>query len=71
MLSHVQLLADPWTVAHQAPLFMGFPRQGYRSGLPFPTSRGLPDQGIEPQSLVSFALAGGFFTTSPPKEFTK
>ena len=36
-LSHVQLFATPWTVAHQAPLFMGFPRQEYWSGLPFPS----------------------------------
>ena len=37
MLSHVQLFATPWTVAHQAPLSMGFSRQEYWSGLPFPT----------------------------------
>ena len=36
-LSHVQLFATPWTVAHQAPLSMGFPRQVYWGGLPFPT----------------------------------
>ena len=65
------LLQTHGLVAHQAPLFMGFPRQGHWSGLPFPTSRDLPDQGIEPQFLVSSALAGGFFTTSSPKEFTK
>ena len=56
-LSHVRLFATPWTVAHQAPLSMGFPRQEYRSGLPFP-SRDLPDPGIKPTSP---ALAGGFF----------
>ena len=39
-LSHVRLFATPWTIAHQAPLFMGFSRQEYWSGLPFPFSRG-------------------------------
>ena len=47
-LSHVQLFATPWTVAHQAPLFMGFPRQEYWSGLLFLSPRDLPD--IEPGS---------------------
>ena len=41
-------LATPWAVAQQAPLSMGFPRQGYWSGLPFPSPRDLPDPGIEP-----------------------
>ena len=45
---------------------MEFPRQEYWSGLPFLTPGGLPDPGIEPASLVSPALAGGFFTTAPP-----
>ena len=49
----------PWTVAHQAPLSMGVPRQEYWSGLPFPSSGDLPGPGIEPMSLVSPALAGG------------
>ena len=52
-----------WTIAHQAPLSMGFPRQEYCSGLPFPSPRDLPDPGIEP---VASALATGFFTTEPP-----
>ena len=47
-LSHVQLFGTPWTVALQAPLFMGFSRQEYRSGLPFPSPGDLPDSGIEP-----------------------
>ena len=47
----------PWTVAHLAPLSIGFPRQEYWSGLPFPPPGGLPDSGIQP---VSLALAGGF-----------
>ena len=55
--------ATPWSVAHQVPLSMGFPRQEYWSGLPFPSPGGLPDLGIEPTSP---ALAGGFFTTGPP-----
>ena len=51
-------LCNPWTVARQAPLFMGFSRQEYWSGLPFPPLGNLPDPGIEPTSLVSPALAG-------------
>ena len=43
---------------------MGFSRQEYLSGLPFPSPGDLPDPGIEPLSLNSPALAGGFFTTS-------
>ena len=62
--SHVQLFVIPWTVACQAPLSMGFSRQEYWSGLPFPSPRGLPDLGMEPKSLTSPALAGWFFTTS-------
>ena len=53
----------PQTLAHQASLFMVFPRQEYWSGLPFPSPGDLPDPGIEPTSP---ALAGGFFTTEPP-----
>ena len=47
-LSHVRLFAAPWTVARQAPLSMEFSRQGYWSGLPFPSLGDLPDPGIEP-----------------------
>ena len=43
-------LTNPWTVAHQAPLSMGFPRQEYWSGLSFPSPGDLPDPGIEPMS---------------------
>ena len=64
LLSHVQLLATPWTVACQAPLSMRLSRQEYWSGLPFPSPGDLPDPGIEPESLESPALASGFFTTS-------
>ena len=53
----------PWTVVHQAPLSMGFPRQEYCSGLPFPSPGNLLDITIEPASP---ALTGGFFTTEPP-----
>ena len=49
-----------WTVAHQAAPSMGFPTQEYWSGLP------LSNPMIEPLSLVSFVLAGRFFTTAPP-----
>ena len=56
-------LAIPCTVAGQAPLYMGFPRQEYWSGLPFPSAGDLPDPGIEP---VSPALIGRFFTIEPP-----
>ena len=47
--SHVQLFTTLWTVAHQAPLSMGFPKQEYWSGLPFPSPGDLPDPGIEPR----------------------
>ena len=49
-LSHVQLFVSPWTVAYQAPPSMGFSRQEYWSGLPFPSPGDLPDSGIEPRS---------------------
>ena len=63
-LSRVRLFATPWTVARQAPLSMGFSRQEYWNGSPFPPSGDLPHPGIEPVSLTSPLLAGGFFTTS-------
>ena len=62
--SRVQLFATTWTVAHQAPLSMGFSRPESWHGLPFPSPGGLPDPGIGPMSLMSPALAGRFFTTS-------
>ena len=65
-LSRVQLSATPWTAAHQAPLSMGFSRQEYWSGVPCPPPGDLPDLKIELVSLMSPALAGGFFTTGPP-----
>ena len=62
--SRVRLCATLWTAAHQAPLPMGFSRQEHWSGRPCPPPGDLPDPGIEPVSLKSPALAGGFFTTS-------
>ena len=56
-------LHHPLDVAHQAPLCLGFPRQKYWNGLPFPPPGNLPDPGMKPKSS---ALAGGFFTTKPP-----
>ena len=55
--------ATPWTVACQAPLSMGFSRQEYRSGQPFPPQRDLPDPEME---LTSPAFAGGFISAEPP-----
>ena len=66
--SRVRLFVTPWTVAHQAPLSMGFSRQGYWRGLPCPPPGDLPNPGTEPASLASPALAGGFLTTSAPLE---
>ena len=66
VLSWVRLFATPCAVAHQAPLSMGFLRQEYWSGLPFPTPGDLPNPGIKPTSLVFPALRGGFFTTALP-----
>ena len=62
-LSHVRLFATPWTVAYQAPLSMGFSRQEYWSGLPFPSPGGLPEPGIEPGSP---ALEADDLTSEPP-----
>ena len=63
--SHVGLFATAWnTVAHQAPLSMGFSRQEYWSGLVFPSPGGLPDPGIEPETLIPPVLAVWFFITS-------
>ena len=69
--SHVQLFATLWTIACQAPLSMGFSRQEYWSGLPCPPPGDLPNPGIEPASLTSPALAGGFFTTDTTWEIPK
>ena len=65
-LRHVQLFGTLRTVAHQAPLSMGFFRHKFCSGLPCPPPGDLPDLGTEPMPLMSPALAGGFFTTRAP-----
>ena len=61
--SHVRLSATPWTMARQAPLSMGFSRQEYWSGLPFPSPGDIPDPGIEPGSP---ALEADALTSEPP-----
>ena len=62
--SHVRVFVTLWTVTCQVPLSMGFSRQEYWNGLPCPPPGNLPDPGIKLPSLMSPALAGGFFTTS-------
>ena len=69
--SHVRLFVTLWTIACQTPLYMGFCRQEYWSGLPCPSPGDLPDPGMEPVSLLSPALAGGFLTTSATWETSK
>ena len=62
-------LMTPWTVARQSLLSMGFPRQNYCSGLPFPSAGDLPHPGTEPVSPVLqdvSCIEGGFFTAQPP-----
>ena len=65
-LSHIQLFATLWTVAHQVPLSMECSMQEYWNGLPFPSPGDLPDPGIEPMTPASPALAGRFFTPEFP-----
>ena len=60
--SHVQLFVTPWTVTSQTPLSMGFSRQEYWSGLPFPSPEDLPDPGIKPRSP---ALQAEALTSEP------
>ena len=60
-----RLFATPRTVVCQAPLFVGFSRQEYWSGLPLPTPGYLPNPKIKPSSSASPALAGRFFTAEP------
>ena len=64
-ICHIRLFVIPWTVAHQALLSTGFPRQEYWSGLPFPTEGCLSNAGIETVSLTPPELAGRFFTIMP------
>ena len=56
-------LCNPWTVAHKAPLSMGFSRQEYWSGLPFPSPGDLPDPGIKPRSPTLQADTSGPITS--------
>ena len=65
VFSCVQLFVTPQAVPCQHPLSMKFLRQKYWSGLSFPPSGDLPDQGIEPMSPASPVLGGRFFTTEP------
>ena len=69
--SHVWLFATLCSIDCQAPLSMGFSRQEYWSGLPFPPSGDLPDWGIKPTSLMSPELAGRYFTISTTWEALK
>ena len=62
--SRARIFVTLWSVAHQAPLSMGFSRQEYLSGLPGPPPGDLPNSGIQPAFPMSPVLAGGFFTTS-------
>ena len=66
-LSYVQLFATPWTTAHQAPPSMGFSRQEYCSGLPFPSPGDLPNPGIKPRSP---ALQADTLTSEPKNSKT-
>ena len=61
VLSRVQLFVTPWTIACQAPLSLGFSKQGYWSGLPFPLPRDLPNPGIKPTS-PTFPLLSGYIS---------
>ena len=68
LLSCVRLFATPWTVAYQAPPSMGFSRQEYWSGLPFPSPGDFPDPGIEPRFL---ALQADTLPSEPPMQETR
>ena len=62
----VQLCVTPWTVAHQAPLSVGFSKQEYWSGLPCPPPGDLPNPGIEPATLTSLHWQAGSLPLAPP-----
>ena len=66
--THVLLFLITWTVAHQAPLSMGFSRREHWSGLPCLPPEDLPDAGIKPVSPVAPALQADFLPTEPPGE---
>ena len=65
--SHVRHFVTPWTVALQAPLSMGFSKQEYWHGLPFPPPGDLPNSGTEPTSLMSPELATSLPLVPPGK----
>ena len=67
-LSRVRLFVTPWTIAYQAPPFMGFSRQEYWSGLPLPSPGDFPDPGIEPRSP---ALRVDSLPSEPTGKFPK
>ena len=71
VLSGVRFFAAPQTVAHHAPMSMGFSRQEYWNGLPYPPQGDLPDPGMEHTSPLSPALPGRFFTTVLPGNLKK
>ena len=64
LVAQLSLTAISWTVACKAPLSMGFSKEEFWSGLPFPSPVDLPNPGIKSGSLTSPALVGKFFTTS-------
>ena len=64
--NHVRFYETLWTIAHQAPLSMGFSREEYWSGLPFPSLRDLPDPGIKPVSLIFLHWQVGSLPVGPP-----
>ena len=66
--SHAQLFVTLWTVAHQAPLSMEFPRQKYWSGLPFPPPGDLSDPGMEPAGLCLLHSQVGSLLLAPPMQ---
>ena len=71
-LSHVLLFAITWTVAHKAPLSMGFSRQEYWSELPWPPPGDRPDPGMKSVSLMSPTLQADFLPSEPPgKPYTE
>ena len=71
MLSHIWLFVTLWTVACQASVSIGFPRQASWSGLLFPSPGDFPNPGIKPMSPMSPALVGRFSTTAPSEKLVK
>ena len=66
--SHVRLFETLWSIAHEAPLSMGFSRQEYSSGLPCPPPGDLPNSGIKHTPRMFPSLGGGLFTTSSTRK---